>query len=86
MWKASALREELQQSALFWQRENIARVYLAPSVLCRQKLLAGLEITEVEALLTEQLLAPLLASCLNLELVSVNDSRVLSGRAGGEVG
>lgn len=86
MWKASALGEELQQSVLCWQRENIAGVYLAPSVLCRQKLLAGLEITEVEALLVEQLLALLLTSCLNLGLVSVNDSRVLSGRAGGEMG
>lgn len=69
MSKASALGEELRQSVLCWQSENIAGVYLAPSVLSRQKLLAGLEITEVEALLVEQLLALLLTSCLNLGLV-----------------
>lgn len=39
-----------------------------------------LEITGAQALLTEQLLALSLASCLNLQLASVH--RVLSGRAG----
>lgn len=41
--------------------------------------LVGLEITGAQALLTEHLLAPSLASCLNLQLTSVH--RVLSGRA-----
>lgn len=42
--------------------------------------LVGLEITGAQALLTKHLLAPSLASCLNLQLTSVH--RVLSGRAG----
>lgn len=42
--------------------------------------LVGLEITGAQALLTKHLLAPSLASCLNLQLTSVHT--VPSGRAG----
>lgn len=62
---------------LCWQCDNISSVYFATPVLHRQ---ARLGMTEVEVLLIEHLLA--LTFGLNLELASVNNRRVLSGKVG----